>query len=273
MTIRVPIGDTDLAVDLAGPEGGPPIVLLHSVGLSTREGWRAQVPVLAGAGFRVVTFDFRGLGQSAKGSRACTVETFVEDLAALMDRLDIGRVAVMGVSLGGFVAQAFVLAYPERVRALVLVSTACRIAAGNTGARAERNRRIRAEGMEVAAGPQIDSHFAEGFCTAHPEVMEWYRRHYLANDPETYAAIMENLGTFDACARLGEIGCPTLVVTGGEDVSNVAGGVPGRAAKVIAGTIPSARLEIVAGAHHYPHIECADAFNAVMMEFLMAQNS
>lgn len=266
--MQIAVRDTELAVDLDGPGDGPPVVLLHSVGLSTREGWREQVPALAAAGLRVVTFDFRGLGESPRGEQAPGVATFVDDLAALMDHLGIDSAAIMGVSLGGFVAQEFVLQHPERVRALVLVSTACRIAAGNTGARAERNRRIREHGMAVAAGPQIDSHFAEGFRAANPGLMDWYRGHYLANDPETYIAIMEDLGRFDTCARLGDIDCPTLVITGGADASNVAGGVPGRAAKAIADAVPGARLEIIDGAHHYPHIEGAGRFNAVVTDFL-----
>ncbi len=266
--MRIYIGDAELAVDVHGPETGPAVVLLHSVGLSTRAGWRAQVPALADAGYRVVAFDFRGLGESAKGARAPGVAVFADDLARLMDALGIARAALAGVSLGGFVAQAFALAQPGRVRALALVSTACRIAAGNTGARAARNQRIREAGMAVAAGPQIDSHFAEGFRRANPEVMDWYRGHYLANDPETYIAVMEDLGRFDTCARLGGIGCPTLVVAGAEDASSVAGGVPGRAARALAEAIPGARLEMIAGAHHYPQIEAADAFNRVLLGFL-----
>ena len=137
-------------------------------------------------------------------------------------------------------------------------------------AAAERNEQIRDHGMAVAAGPQIDSHFAEDFRKANPGLMDWYRGHYLANDPATYIAIMEDLGRFDTCARLHRIACPTLVITGGADASNVAGGVPGRAARTIAEAVPGARLEIIDGAHHYPHIEGAAAFNAVVTDFLTA---
>jgi len=246
---------------------GPPLVLIHSIGLSTRQGWRAQVPVLART-HRVVTYDIRGLGESAAGAEPLGVATFAADLAALMDHLGLVRAALMGVSLGGFIAQAFTIANPERVSALVLVSTACRIAAGNTGARAERNAQIRAQGMAVAAGPQLESHFSDAFRAAHPDVMDWYRTHYCANDPAHYTAVMEDLGSFDCCDALGTIRCPTLVLAGAEDTGAVAGRVPLESAKSLCARIPGARLEIIEGAHHYPQIEQADAFNRAVAAFL-----
>ena len=257
-----------LAAEFEGPENGAPVLLLHSVGLSTREGWREQVAPLADAGFRVLRFDFPGLGRSPRGDVIPGVESYAVAAIAFLDALGIAHAHVVGVSLGGFVAQMLALDHPSRVDRLVLVSTAYRIAAGNSGARAERNAAIRAGGMKVAAGPQIDSHFPADFCAANPQVMDWYRGHYLANDPETYIAIMEDLGRFDSCARLGRIASPTLVVTGGEDASNVAGGVPGRAARALAAAIPGAVLDIIDGAHHYPHIDHAARFNELLVGFL-----
>lgn len=261
------IRGAECVYEVAG--SGPPIVLIHSIGLSTREGWRNQVPVLART-HTVVTYDIRGLGQSEAGSEPLGVETFASDLTALMDHLGIPEATIMGVSLGGFIAQAAALSAPDRVTALVLVSTACRIAAGNTGARAERNARIRAHGMAAAAGPQLESHFSDGFRAAHPKVMEWYRSHYCANDPEAYIAIMEDLGRFDFCERLAAIRCPTLVVAGAEDTGAVAGREPLESARVLTDRIPAARLEIIEGAHHYPQIEQADAFNRAVTGFLAA---
>ena len=264
----ISIGDTHLVGEVTGPADGPALVLLHSIGLSTRDGWREQAGFLAAAGWRVVSFDFRGLGQSPRGMHSPTVAQLVADTAALLDALGIGRAVFMGVSLGGFVSQILGLDYPDRVRALVLVSTAEKIAIGNSGARAERNRRILAEGMEVAAGPQIDSHFPAAYRAAALGVMDWYRGHYLANDPQTYVGVMEDLGRFDSAARLGEIRCPTLIVAGGADTSNVAGPVPGAAARTLAAKIPGAEVAIIDGAHHYPHLDHAEEFNARVGRFL-----
>lgn len=262
---RADIRGAECVYELAGT--GPALVAVHSVGLSTREGWRAQVPVLAES-HSVVTYDIRGLGQSQAGSEPLGVETFAHDLAALMDHLGLERAILMGVSLGGFICQAFACAYPERVRALVLVSTACRIKEGNTRARAARNAKIRAHGMGIAAGRQLDSHFRQDFRRAHPEIMAWYRDHYCANDPEAYIAVMEDLGAFDYCERIGAIDCPTLIVAGAEDVGSVAGAVPGENARILEARIAGARLEFIDGAHHYPQIEQADIFNRIVGDFI-----
>jgi 3-oxoadipate enol-lactonase len=262
-------GGANIAFEVAGDAaaGDPWVTCLHSVGLSTREGWRAQIPALARR-YSVLSLDFRGFGQSTKGEAEICVATFAADLAVLMDHLGVDRTVLMGVSLGGFVAQAFALDHPERVSALVLVSTACRIAVGNSGARARRNARIRAQGMAAVADQQIASHFPDDFQADQPDVMAWYRRHYLANDPESYVAIMEDLGRFDCCARLPEIRCPTLVVAGAADTSAVAGKQPGAAARVLADAIGGARLEIITGAHHYPQIDHGSAFNRGVADFL-----
>jgi 3-oxoadipate enol-lactonase len=220
---RAFIRGAECVYEVAGT--GPALVAVHSVGLSTREGWRAQVPVL-GRSHRMVTYDIRGMGESDAGAEPLGVETFAHDLAALMDHLAIESTILMGVSLGGFVSQTFACANPDRVKALVLVSTACRIAQGNTGTRAARNARIRADGMGVAAGPQLESHFTDAFRSENPDIMIWYRDHYCANDPESYIAVMEDLGRFDYCDEIEAITCPTLIVAGAEDTGPVAGKVP-----------------------------------------------
>ena len=248
---------------------GPDLTLLHSVGLSTRSGWREQIAPLA-AHFTVLTYDFRGLGESGKGAEPLGVETYRQDLAALLAALGIARTALMGVSLGGFVAQASALARPDLVSALVLVSTTCRIFAGNEARRAERNRRIRAEGMQAAASHQIESHFPPALQAARPDLMEWYRRHYLANDPENYIAIMEDLGRFDCCDRLGAIDCPTLIVAGDQDATSVAGRAPLDSARILEQRIPGARLAVIEGANHYPQLDHTAEFNRTVLDFLKA---
>src|SRR5215212_11148409 len=182
--MKIKIGDFECVYDRVGE--GPDLTLLHSVGLSTREGWRYQVPALA-EHFRVLSFDFRGLGQSEQGSRPSRVDTFVQDLDNLLDELKISQTVVMGISLGGFVAQAFALKRPDAVSALVLVSTTCGHLAMNAPNRNERIARVRKLGMGAAADQQLEKQFAPDFAAAHPDVLEWYRGHYLANDPLVYA--------------------------------------------------------------------------------------
>ncbi len=248
---------------------GPDLTLLHSVGLSTREGWSYQIPALA-RHFSVLSFDFRGLGQSERGSGPLGVATFVRDLEELLRALGIGRTALMGVSLGGFVAPAFAVRPPAMGSALVLVSTAPRIFEGHAQRRAARNDKIRSHGMAAAAEHQLASHFPADFAQANPDVLAWYRRHYLANDPENYIEIMDDLGHFDSRDRLRRIACPTLIVAGDADATSVAGRAPLDSATLLHGLIPGSELAVIAGGHHYPQIDHADAFNERVLAFLTA---
>jgi 3-oxoadipate enol-lactonase len=246
---------------------GPDLTLLHSVGLSTREGWRYQIPALARR-FSVLAYDFRGLGKSERGSGPLGVAAYVRDLKVLLDTLGIERTALMGVSLGGFVAQAFALQYPAMVSALVLVSTAPWIFEGHAQRRAARNEKIRRQGMGAAAEHQLASHFPADFGPANPDVLMWYRQHYLANDPENYIEIMDDLGHFDSRDRLGGIICPTLIVAGDADNTSVAGRAPLDSATMLHRLIPGSDLAVMPGSHHYPQIDQADAFNERVLAFL-----
>jgi 3-oxoadipate enol-lactonase len=246
---------------------GTPITLLHSVGLSTREGWREQIPFLEKT-HRVLSYDFRGLGGSTRGDGPLGVDAFVEDLKALLDQLNHKPSVLMGVSLGGFVAQKFALAYPEDVKALILTSTTCRINPDNEERREERNRRIRAEGMACAVEYQIRSHFPDAFLAANPGIEPWYRDHYVANDPESYIEIMRDLGRFNVCGQLERIACPTLIVAGGADATSVAGKAPLESAHLLQASIRKAQMEVIPQANHYPQIDSSQDFNARIGRFL-----
>ncbi len=251
---------------------GPNITLLHSLGLSTREGWRYQIEALA-RHFRVLTFDFRGLGQSERGNEPLGVETFVQDLEALLQALGIARTALMGVSLGGFVAQEFTLSRPDVVAALVLVSTACKIHPGNALRRRERNEQIKKNGMASVADHQLQSHFSGNFAALNPHIMAWYKAHYIANDPESYISLMEDLGRFDIRDRIGKIGCPTLIVAGAADATSVAGRQPLDSANTLHRLINGSKLTVIEGAHHYPQIDHPEMFITRVVQFLTDQQN
>jgi pimeloyl-ACP methyl ester carboxylesterase len=249
---------------------GPSLTLLHSVGLSTREGWRYQTSMLA-EHFSVLSYDFRGLGESERQGGPAGVDVFVEDLEALLVALGIAKTAIMGISLGGFVAQACAIKRPDLVSALVLVSTASRIYPGHAARRANRNETIRREGMAAVADHQLESHFPVDFAASHPDVLAWYKAHYTRNDPATYIEVMDDLGRYDRTAELGKIRCPTLIVAGDADATSVAGRAPLDSANVLHRGIAGSTLAIVKGALHYPQIDHVDEFNRIVGGFLLSQ--
>ena len=262
---QIVVNETRHAYEVSGT--GPHVTLLHTVGLSTRQGWRNQVPVFAQY-FAVLTYDIRGLGKSERGGKELGVRSFAEDLHALLSSLGIGKTVLIGASLGGSIAQAFAAAHPEAVRGLVLVSTTCKMSLEGATRLRERNQRIRSAGMKVAVDAQIRAQFSEGFIRDRPETIDWYRSHYLANDPAAYMEIMEDQATLDLSEQIRHIRCPTLIVTGADDLSPVRGREPGESARLLHDSIPGSQLLVIPGARHYPHIDHPDLFNEAVLSFL-----
>ena len=98
-----------------------PIILIHGFG-SRKEGFKCQIPALS-QNFKVITFDNRGAGKSERVDEPYTMETLADDIRSLLDFLKIKKTHVLGVSMGGLIAQQFVLQYPEYVDKLVLINT------------------------------------------------------------------------------------------------------------------------------------------------------
>ncbi|MFO8018166.1 MAG: alpha/beta hydrolase [Promethearchaeia archaeon] len=100
---------------------GKPLILVHGFG-ADKEVWIAQFDVLA-EHFKVIKFDNRGAGKSDRPDEPYKMEMFADDIAALMNHLEIDKAHILGWSLGGMIVQSFVLLYPERVKKVVLINT------------------------------------------------------------------------------------------------------------------------------------------------------
>src|SRR5438128_4008499 len=114
------VGSSEIVYETHG--SGPAVVLLHGYPFN-RSMWREQVEALKDD-YRVITPDLRGLGESsAREDSQATVDVVAEDVAALLDELEIKRIVLGGLSMGGYVAFAFYRRFFTRVRALVLADT------------------------------------------------------------------------------------------------------------------------------------------------------
>ena len=119
--MKIRINNADIAYDDHGV--GQPLLFLHAFPLN-RSMWQSQVTVLLSkGGYRLVAPDWRGFGESESSGELTTMEVLADDVAALMDALGMQKALVCGLSLGGYVAFAFLRKYPERVSGLVLADT------------------------------------------------------------------------------------------------------------------------------------------------------
>jgi pimeloyl-ACP methyl ester carboxylesterase len=231
------------------------VLLIHGLGLSGGAWWRT-VDALAPS-MRVITFDHRGIGQSASLTYAYTTEAMADDAVTILDALHIDRLHVYGFSLGGMVAQQIALRHPERVRSLVLGGTHSggrRASRPDTDVIAFFQRRDRMPPEQAAwasvpfnYGPRSQAQQADRIA----EDIE--RRLQNPFNERAYRAQLLAASLHNCYGRLERIGAPTLVVHG--ELDRI---IPVANAHMTAERVPSAELKILKDAGHlYPTEEPA----------------
>ena len=238
---------------------GPAVLLLHPVGLDLTW-WEPQVRALRSE-FQVMRLDFRGHGESEVAPFPYTLANFANDAHALIGALGNRPAHVVGLSLGGMVAQVLALEYPEDVRSLVLAATACALPVEARPAIRARGEAAEQGGMAAVVKPTLERWFTPGFLGS--PLVARCRERLLANDVGAWAATWRAITDLDTLPRLGEIRVPTVVTTGDADLST-----PVPAARVIADHIPGAILRVMPGAPHMAPFECPNLFNPLALEFL-----
>ena len=252
-----------------------PLVFVH--GLSgCWANWLEQLPVFAGA-HRVVTLDLPGFGYSPMPSQEISISGYARLLDSLLGQLGIDAAAVVGNSMGGFIASELAIAFPQRVERLVLVSAAGISTTGHPGtARALPSLRrletvLAASGAWVASKSDTVARRARlrealmALVVRHPDRLpaalaaEQLRG---AGKPGFIQALQSILD-YDIRQRLPEIACPTLVVWGDRDRL-----VPLRDADVFVELIPDAHKVVFEDTGHMSMLERPAAFNALLEEFL-----
>jgi 3-oxoadipate enol-lactonase len=184
------------------------------------ESWGYQTPALVDAGFRVLSFDNRGVGESDKPDGPYTTKLFAEDTKALVDSLGISDFHLLGVSMGGMIVQEYVLAHPGDVRSLI---PACTYAApGPFCSRMFALWEEMAPVMGLKSVMQDVTLWAftqEFFETRGEELAEFEEAMATLTMPiDAYLAQLSSIQTHDATARLGEITVPTTVIAGETDI-------------------------------------------------------
>ncbi len=230
--------------------------------------WAPQVGHLS-AQRRVVAPDFLGFGGSdaPDSMYRYTMLGYADLLAALLDRLGLDRVALCGLSMGGYVAFAFLREYPERVSALVLADT--RAEADTTQVferRTDQQDQVARIGTAALIEILLGGLLSETTRASRLELVEQVRR-LMANPAAGYIGALEAMKhRADATAELAGISVPTLVIVGEDDVL-----APPDVARDMHERIPGSELVVLPHAGHLSNLEAADEFNAAVEDFLARQ--
>jgi 3-oxoadipate enol-lactonase len=244
------------------PTGHPAVLLLHGLGADANS-WILQLPALTGAGFRPIATDAPGFGGSPYAGRDWSIQRVTAQMAGLLEELSTGSVHVVGLSMGGAIAQQFALDYPHLTRSLVLVSTFAILRPHTArGWTYFLQRLLLVNTLGLAAQARVVAQ------TVFPAPGQEQLREILVEtisraDPHAYRKAMTALGRFNSLKRLGEIKAPTLVVTGADDTTVT----PGRQRMLVEG-IPEARQVIIPAAGHAVPVDQAERFNRELLAFL-----
>lgn len=249
---------------------GIDLVLVHGLGLSSMKTWIHQVPEMS-RHFRVHTYDVRGFGGSNNPTRKFSVQQHADDLHGLLRTLGLERVVLVGFSMGGWISQQFVLDHPDMVRAMVLSCTTSGLRPDGARRFVERSDKVQAQGTAPLAEEQIRNTFAPESFTEQPDLIDFYRTHFLdpsENDPASYAAMFRALSVPNWTPQLGRIHCPTLVMCGDADQGITRGNTPTDAAEILHQGIAGSRLEVIPAGGHYAHLERPAEWNAIVIKFI-----
>lgn len=259
----------DLPIFYRETGAGEPVLLLQGLGVDHR-GWGLQVAALS-PWFRCITPDNRDVGRSGRAAGPYTVADLAADAAGLLDALDVAHAHVVGISMGGAVAQELALSCPERVRSLALIATYCsgdpRGTALFQGWRLMRERLSPAEYFRATypwvftVGDYLRPGFVEG-------MVERAATDPYLQEPEAWARQMAAATSFHSEDRLGRIAAPTLLLFGEADLLT-----PLRFARAMQERIPQAELVVIPEAGHGLIWSHPQTVNAVLLGFLLRQRA
>ena len=255
------IDDIQLVYDDVGT--GPAVVLIHGYPFN-RSLWNEQVEALSG-NYRVVTPDLRGFGESDASEGPATMNRMAQDVAKLMDQLGIDRAVIGGLSMGGYVALAFVKQFPLRVEALVLADT--RAQADTEEGKQTRHQQAEkalSEGMAGIADGMLPKLLTPETVSKRPEVVKRVRDMMLKTKPQGAASALLGMAEReDQSEFISTIDVPTMIVVGREDAIT-----PLADSETMHSKIPHSHLVVLDNAGHVSNLEQTEHFNYALMKFL-----
>lgn len=249
--------DLDIHVQVSGPPGAPPLLLLHSLGTSLHV-WDAQAEALS-ASFRVIRPDLRGHGLTTVTKGPYNIAQLAQDVLAMLDALDVGQAHVAGLSIGGLVAQSLAAQAAHRVASLILCDTAMVIPPPEGWH--TRAALVRANGMQAVAEPVMARWVTAGYLGT-PQAAG-LRAMLLRTDPEGYAGAAEAIAAEDLSASSAKLTIPTLILVGDQDLAT-----PLTSAEAMHQAIAGSTLIVLKDAAHIPTVKTPDAVTSAMRSFL-----
>lgn len=255
------ISANGIRMHLVEAGAGRPVVFIHGLGWDHRL-WLGALDRYADR-YRAIAGDSRGHGQTEMPDGPYSIAQFALDWRGALAALGVAECCIVGLSQGGMIAQRIAIDAPDRVGALVLVSTTCRETEGGSANMAERLAAMRARGPEAGAEIAAQTIFSPGFRAANPDYVAAFVAARARQPQEPLIAAMGAGHGLDLRAGLATLRIPTLVVAGADDRLT-----PPPRVREVAEHIPGAELIEMPGAGHIIPAEQPEAIYALIDGFL-----
>ena len=255
----------NLYYELHGSADAPVLVLNNGILMNAATSWVFQTQTLSKQ-LRLLQYDCRGQGQSDHPQSAYSMELHADDLAALLEALEIETAHIAGISYGGEVAQAFGLKYPEKTRSLILADTVSEVGPELRTIIESWMDAARSEDAVAFFNATVPWNFSAAFIAANPGLLSDAKKRYSLLDYTAVLRLCECFLGVDFTQRLGEIKTPTCILYGEQDLLKGS-----KYAQILKLGIPHAEMHVLLGSGHASCWERAEEFNSIVLGFVTKQ--
>jgi len=257
---KVPVKDIEINYQEEG--SGFPLILIHGLN-GDLTGWALVLPEFA-KHYRTLALDVRGHGGTSKPDQPYSIKGFSEDFDGLLKQLKISKAHILGLSMGGAIAQQFAIDHPEMVRSLVLVSTFSYIDEQARRAFTKLGRSLKEGGYPAFFDEVVQLAFTPQYIAAHPgPLAELKEKRILINSPVAIGRATDACLAFNLKDEIAKISIPTLIVSGRNDIFT-----PIHLAEQLHRSIQGSEWKILEGVGHNLYIEKGPQMAQAVLEFL-----
>ncbi len=242
---------------------GEPLILLHAAATSGKIWWQ-HIPGLARR-FRVLMMDLPGHGQSPRPEEPLSLEGMSAELYRTLQGMNLSQVHLVGLSLGGMVAQVLAVDHASLVRSLTLCDTLCEVGPPLARILEERARAVEEGGMSAIVKSTLERWFSPSFFANRPDVVSEVEKLLLAADPIINAQTWRAIARLNVVSRLPKLHLPALVIKGSLDNS-----IPPGAGERLANLLGAPLVELSGCAHMAP-LEAPEKFIELLESFLLSE--
>ena len=259
---RITVNGVELYYEQHGwDKPGDVLVLSNGVLMSTAS-WAFQKAALS-RHCRLLLYDCRGMWQSEHPPGPYSMEQHADDLAALLDALDVEAAHIGGVSYGAEISLVFALRHPARTRSLIVAAAVSQIDPQLRAMIDAWSAAVQAKDPELLFRVTVPVNFSEDWIAANGAALELARQRYRDLDMNAFDCLLANFSELNITEKLHEITAPALVIVGEEDILK-----PRKYAEIIAREVPKSEFVIIPHAGHAVLWEQAELFNTLILGFL-----